>query len=327
MLGPEQGRIAMSDTTQGGQTLTMSGAAFDVFRNRGRSGVLLGATIGYLVILLVLTGLFGWAFWGAIGDYFTWAMQLSGKTDPAQMMMPPQSVMGLIPAYVLFLLCVYIVLAAYEAACLRWLVRGETGGFFLGLGLGADTWRVWFGYWIWFFLILGLYIGVILVTLIVAGILGAVRLDAGVVGLVTFVTVIAGLCVFLWIGVRLAPAAATSVALNRFAFFNAWSVTRGRFWSLFGSFLLLIVLYLVAAIVIFGVGFGLLMGGAFTNIASMGPNPPPEQVFALFAAPHMIIGAIIIYALYLVAVMVFFVALFGVNARAALVAKQEGRIS
>ncbi|MBL8551055.1 MAG: hypothetical protein JNJ73_13800 [Hyphomonadaceae bacterium] len=309
-------------TDQSSGELTLRGAAFDVFRNRGRSGVLLGAAVGYLVIVLVVFGAFGLVFARSIGDYFTWAMQMSG--DPSAVTMPPASVMTLIPGYILLLLVIYIVLAAYEAAVLRWLVRGETGGF-LGFTLGADTWRIYFGYWIWFFVLIGLYVGVFLVAFI-AGFAGA-QADPGLAAIAGVLAGIIGLCAFLWIGIRLAPASATTVALNRFAFFNAWTVTRGRFWSLFGSFFLLFVLYIVAICVISGLGTSLLLGGTLSRLASQGDKVDPAAAFAMLATPNMIIGMVVLYGAIIVVATVFWNGLLGVNARAAMVAKAEGRIS
>src|SRR5262245_50001615 len=93
----------------------------------------------------------------AFGDYFGWitsAAQLNQRAAPE---MPPSTVFSLIPLLLLYMIVVCLVSAAYEASCLRWLVRGETSGF-LGLAFGADMWRVWFCYWMWLALLLGVYL-------------------------------------------------------------------------------------------------------------------------------------------------------------------------
>jgi hypothetical protein len=63
---------------------------------------------------------------------------------------------------------------------------------------------------------------------------------------VQFIIYLVQYAVLIFIGVRFAPAAATSIARRRFSFFDAWKVTRGRFWALFGSFFILMGAYLVA---------------------------------------------------------------------------------
>ena len=128
---------------------------------------------------------------------------------------------------------------------MRWIVRGETGGI-LGLTLGADTWRVYSGYWVWFGLYLGFYIASVIVIAVAAGVLGAAG-DMALTGIVVGVLALVISLAAIYFAVRLAPAAATSVAQGKFSFFKAWTVTRGRFWSLFGAFALLIVLYFVGS--------------------------------------------------------------------------------
>jgi hypothetical protein len=69
---------------------------------------------------------------------------MAGQTDPdvIAQMMSPAALGGVMLIYLVFLFAFFVLTAAFEAACLRWLIRGESGGGFLGLQLGADTWRV-----------------------------------------------------------------------------------------------------------------------------------------------------------------------------------------
>jgi hypothetical protein len=212
---------------------------------------------------------------------------------------------------------------------LRWLTRGETRGL-LTLSLTAgDTWVVWASYWVWFGLLIGLYIAVFVVGLIAALVMAAMHLEPGIMAIVAVVSFLALMCAIIWAGVRLAPATATSVALQRFAFFDAWKVTRGRFWTLFGSFLLLIILYLVIGSAIAGLALIPVLStlGPLMAEAAKGTTPTSEQIWALLLAPTNLaaIGAMV--ALSLLVRTIMMIALFGVNARAAVVAKAEGRIS
>jgi Na+/H+ antiporter NhaC len=227
----------------------------------------------------------------------------------------------------------YFLLAAYEAACLRWMIRGEVKGLF-GLALDADTLRVYFTYWLWFFLLMALYV---LLWIVVGAAIVGVAMSAGssadpaavmgpgfLIAMLLFLGMILGMIYF---GVRFAPAAATSIAKRRFAFFDAWTVTKGRFWALLGSYLLLFLMYFVG-IVILGVAAGVAMGFSLFGQMQAGAEPQSmEQMLALFASPSVWIPAVICYGLMIVGAFMFYIALFGVNARAAQAALEEGKIA
>lgn len=308
-------------------------ATFFAFRRRERGGVLTTLTIAYVVLALVLFGLFVVLNLQGISDYFNWYAGMLGAAmenaaDPGAMM-PPSSVMALGPAYLLLMLSTYILLAAYEAGCLRWMIHGEVDGLF-GLSLGADTWRVWFGYWVWLLLLVAFYIvfAVVFAAVFVGSMAGlqSAPSDAGPGAvLVSLGMMLAVLVVPLYFGVRFAPAAATSVACRRFAFFDAWTVSKGRWWALFGAFLLLFLMFYVLYLI---VGGGLLFAMMSTAQGAIGRAEPQnaQEAFQAFANPAwaaMVVGFVVIMT---VAVMTLCVAIYGVNARAALVALQEGKI-
>ncbi|MEZ6021996.1 MAG: hypothetical protein R3C16_00920 [Hyphomonadaceae bacterium] len=299
---------------------------------------MVGATITYAVIAVGIFAIFAWLNWQAFVDYITWTMTVSeraAQADPENpdavmaAMMPPASVMGIIPAYTLMSLLFYLLFAAYEAACLRWMIRGEAPGLF-GLSLGADTWRVYFSYWIWLFLGIAIYIVILAVTFGMVGI--GVAMSSGsengalVVGLIAPFLVLGLLLVWLYVAVRFAPAAATSVARKRFAFFEAWKVTKGRFWGMFGAFALVFLMYFVFVIVC-GVAASVIMGVSVMAVLGAGGEPQnPEEVFALLATPQVMVPVALIYAVIIVAAFMFYMAMFGINARAAALAVEEGKI-
>lgn len=121
---------------------------------------------------------------------------------------------------------------------------------------------------IFFLLYLALFIAVI--------VLGAVVTVAGskwLGGLVTFLGAFGALCLFVWIAVRLSLTSAASFDTGRLAIGDSWRLTRGRFWPLFGAYILATVLFaiigLLAAIIVFAlaaaVGGGLSAAGALMN--------------------------------------------------------------
>jgi hypothetical protein len=312
-------------------------ATFFAFRKRERGGALVSATIAYAVIAIVLGGLFVWLNWQAVADYMAWTVSMSQRTsdavdpnDPFAGVMPPESVMALGAWYFLFLIFFYLLLAAWEAACLRWMIRGETKGLF-GLALDGDTWRVYFTYWIWFFLLMAVYfVAVIVAVGTIAGVAVGAQGSADSMGAMApaILLLIPVIClVLIYFGVRFAPAAATSVARRRFAFFEAWTVTKGRFWPLLGSFVLLWLMYFVGIMILsFIASFA--MAGAMMSQMQTGAEPStPEEAFALFGSPSVWVPLAILYGLMIIGAFVFYVALFGVNARAAQAALDEGKIA
>lgn len=312
-------------------------ATFFAFRKREKA-VLLPATLVFALLAIGMFVAFAALNWQAFIDYMNWAASVSASNSAAaangtppsmDAMMPPQSVMAIGPAYLLLLLGYYILLASYEAACLRWMIHGETGGLF-GLTLGADTWRVYFSYWVWLVLLIAFYI---VCALIAGGALASVFLSmqgsAEPSASTVIVPLIAGLVIVLaliYFSVRFAPAAATSVARKKFAFFDAWTVSKGRFWGLFGAFVLLFLMFFVFIIAV-EVAFMVMVG--MTAMSSMGHAEPQsaEEAFRAFATPQYAAGVIGIIVLMSVASMMFYLALFGVNARAAALALEEGKIT
>ncbi|MBX3429135.1 MAG: hypothetical protein KF779_06115 [Hyphomonadaceae bacterium] len=311
-------------------------ATFFAFRKREKA-VLLPATIAFAVVAIVMFGAFSALNWQAFIDYMNWAASISSSSAGAagggqpsmDAMMPPQSVMSIAPTYFLLLLGYYILLASYEAACLRWMIHGETSGLF-GLSLGADTWRVYFGYWVWFLLLIAFYIVCAIVAggafaSIMMGMQGGAEPSANAV----IVPLVIGLLVvvaLIYFSVRFAPAAATSVARKKFAFFDAWTVSKGRFWALLGAFVLLFLMFFVFVIAV-EVAFGVMVG--MSAASSIGHTEPQsaEEAFRAFATPQYMAGVIAIIVALSFASMMFYIALFGVNARAAALALEEGKIT
>jgi len=304
-------------------------ATFYAFRKREKGGVLTMATIAYIVIAIVIFGLFGWLNLNAVMDYLNWASTMG--TNPELAMTPPASVMALGPMLFLMQIFYYVIAAAYEAACLRWMIRGETGGVF-GFTLGGDTWRVYFTYWIWFFLMIAVGIVCFLVLGGFAGSLMAMGQGGdtsamGPMAMILPLLILALLLALLYVSVRLAPAAATSVACKRFAFFDAWKVTRGRFWALLGAFVLLYLMGFVAYIVFSAVAGAAMVMGMANSAGMMNENATPGDMMAMFTEPQVLIPLIVIYGAMIIGSFVLMVTLFGVNARAAALALEEGKIT
>jgi hypothetical protein len=311
-------------------------ATFFAFRKRERSGVLLSATIAFVLVSLVLIGLLVAINLGMFLQLFSqFASAASGQVvaepDGAAIAF---GMIGFFFSIIIFLFFFYVLMAAYEAACLRWMIHGEVAGF-LGLSLGAPTWRVYSSYWIWFAIHLGISTAVSLIAMPfmfmgMAGASGGMSDPTVMAGTMVGIQVVVTLLqyvVMAFVGVRFAPAAATSIGERKFSFFTAWTVTKGRFWALFGSFVLIGLIYALVFLVLFVVVGGLLFAQAWPSITSGASGE--EVMTAIFASlTPPIIGALV--ALYVVMSfvgMIFAVMFYGVNARAVLAAIEDGKIS
>ena len=100
-----------------------------------------------------------------------------------------------------------------------------------------------------------LYIAVALVIIIVISILAA-ALGAGAqtgVGVMMAVLLPVLVCVFLYLGVRLSLASPLTFATDRVHVFASWPMTRGRFWPLFGTYLIAFALSFVVTVLTFAI--------------------------------------------------------------------------
>ncbi|MEZ5995927.1 MAG: hypothetical protein R3C25_09235 [Hyphomonadaceae bacterium] len=314
-------------------------ATFFAFAKRDRGGVLAGATVAFAIAAAVLVAVFAALFWSSLLPLISWygeVIRASATNDTAAIenLGFPAQFFGFFGGLLLWLFPFYILCAAYEAACLRWMIHGETEGF-MGLSLAAPTWRVWGCYWMWFLLNMAFSI---VMSIVMMAVMGALAVGSGgnasvtVMALPFFYLLQYGLMIYF--GVRFAPAAATTIARRRFSFFDAWAVTKDRFWALFGSFLLLYVGYMLVSLLLVAGWFVSVLGSSAPDLGAM--QDPAQFSEALteilgnylrsFMQPRnwIIIG--VLQVLGLIAATVFYVAMYGVNARAALAALEEGKI-
>lgn len=308
-------------------------ATFFAFKKRERGGILTGASIAFAVLAIVLYAALLAFIWLVLGQNPLEMSQMAAQaqTDPEaiQRMMTPGNLAMMVLVYLVFLFAIFVLLAAYEAACLRWMIRGETKGFF-GLALDADTWRVYGIYWVWF---VGFIVGAI-AFVILMGILGAtIAATAGADSPVMLILPLLFFIVPIYLCTRLAPAAATAIAERRFAFFDAWSASSDRFWALFGAFFLLWLIYIVLVCGITVAWLSWAVGPRLAEIFAGGSDPTAASIAinqatmdAMAAPGGMLVYAAVTVVTWIIAIL-FYVALYGVNARAAVAALEEGKIT
>jgi hypothetical protein len=229
--------------------LSPTDLAWDGFAKRQPALVLTRACIMLLVINLAVVASFvavTWSQWGDIVHWYVAALQAThhGATPPAPPGVFLQMMVWALPIYV----ASFVLFAAFEAACLRWLVRGESGVGLFGLTLGGDTWRVWLCYWAWLLLFVAFCAGVVAFYIALNAIGASIAGPAHIlVLLVAALAPIGLLALAIWGATTFAPAAAASIALKRFAFASAPKVTRGKRWALLGAFVIVIGGYVVVS--------------------------------------------------------------------------------
>jgi hypothetical protein len=315
-------------------------ATFFAFRKREPGGALLRISIAFLIGMVVLVAAFAGLFWTSIGPLVGWYGQIiaaAASQDSAAMAnVPfPTDLFTVVGGLLLWLFPVYILCAAYEAGCLRWMIHGETDGF-MGLSLGAPTWRVWSCYWLWFLLNMAFSIVMQIVMTFVIGVI-AVGSSGDPMATMTALPAVMLLqyVLMIYFAVRFAPAAATSVARRKFSFFEAWTVTKGRFWALFGAFFLIYLLYMVAGVALAAVWFSTVLGGSGVDLSGFGVDQARTSEIVLqlvqsflqsFANPQTWIVLGVLQLVSIVLAMLLYIAMFGANARAAMAALEEGKI-
>ena len=309
-------------------------ATFFAFKKRERGGVLFGASVAFVVAAAVLIGVFLALFWTSLAPIVGWysqVIQASANQDTAaiEALGFPQEFFSFIGGLLLWLFPFYILCAAYEAACLRWMIHGEQVGF-MGLSLGAQTWRVWSCYWIWFLLNIAFSIVMSIVMAVLIGVL-TVSSQGDPTAMLTAMPVmyIVQYGLMAYFATRFAPAAATTIARRKFSFFDAWTVTKGRFWALFGAFFLVFLIYMIVAIVLAVAMFATVLAPvapSLANIASGGSEQFGQALVQVLSQPQswVVLGVFQLIGLLIGAV--FYVACYGINARAAIAALDEGKI-
>jgi hypothetical protein len=320
-------------------------ATFFTLKHRDRA-VLLPATMVMIVIVGLIVATWLWLNLGTLSHIVETFKQMPigateapDQVDETQMVNLITGIMGMFVSTVLLLIPFYIAMASYEAACLRWMIRGEAPGLF-GTTIDNDVWRVWGVYWCW--LIAGLAVGMIASVLMIPvmftmigdmaaqgpepdpEVMWELQIKMHALSLIQYVPMA-------FIGIRLGPAAATSVARQRFSFFEAWEVTRDRFWALFGAYAFWVLVFALLWVAPMIVSFFVDYGGsweAYSQAWTQIPTPQQtEEMWAslftqtslLWMAVNVVLGAVIgiCWALFS----------YGINARAVLAALEEEKIT
>lgn len=220
-------------------------AAFEGFRLVRRNPLALVAwTLLYAV--LTLTALFSLS--NMMGPLEAWTVQaeaLDGVDQPSlDQVMEMMAGLGAIMAQVAWLLPITMVVGAMLSAAVARGVLKPSSDAFGYLRLGMDELRV---------LVVTFVLGLVMclcafVAMLAFGVLIGIVRAAGGGGIAVSVGIIGFLALvwfFIWLSVRLSLAVPITVAEKRFAFFDSFALTKGRFWPLLGMAVLAIVMVLL----------------------------------------------------------------------------------
>ena len=277
-----------------------SDAAFEGFRLVRRKPV---ALIAWALLYAVLSLASVFAMSNAIGLMVEWGERAealeSAEPTQAEVMAVFQG-LGEVMLSLAWLLPVSLIVGAMLMAAVARAVLNPRAGGFGYLRLGMDEVRVFVVSLVLCILLFCAWLALALLVGLLAGVAGAT--GASWLWLVVVLGGLAGLAAIVWLAVRLSLAVPITVAENRFAIFDSFALTKGRFWPLLGmaviAFVMVMVISLLAMIITLPLN---LMSGLETWSFGSGGSDPEIIAAALdLTNPWVIVNALVeavIYAL------------------------------
>ncbi len=275
-----------------------SDAAFEGFRLVRRNPV---ALVAWTLLYAVVSLLSLFAMSSAIGPLTAWGERmeaLEGTSPTPEEVFAAFQGFGQVMLGLSWLIPLSLAVSAMLMAAVARAVLNPRAGGFGYLRLGMDELRVFV-----VTLVLGILMFCAWVALaVLVGVLGGIAGASGAnwMWLLVVLGGLAGVAAIIWIAVRLSLAVPMTVAENRFAFFDSFSLTRGRFWSLLGMAVIAFVMVLVISLLSWVVTLPLSMMVG-TDVWAGGSSDPETIAAALDVTnPWVILSALaeaVVYAL------------------------------
>lgn len=275
-------------------------AAFEGFRVVRRNPL---ALVAWTLVYLIYTVGALFASGGMMKSMAVWMEQMEAlENGPA-----PTSLDAFAPimesyfaamSHMAWTIPVSMIVSAILMAAIARAVLAPGGGSFGNIRLGMDEFRVF----IVTMVICILTAIAATVAFVLAAVIGGVAIAAmeGWGGLVMALAILAAGAFVIWLCVRWSLAVPITVAEKRFAIFDSFNLTKGRFWPLLGMALIAGVMAIVISLLAGVVTMPLTMMGGMSMFGGMGEDP--IEVMRNFdpTSPWMLASAVvnaIVYAL------------------------------
>ncbi|MEH6488771.1 hypothetical protein [Hyphomonas oceanitis] len=259
----------------------------------GPKGFLLSYGATYVLLYVILSAVSIGLQWPIYGAMFDPAAMEDPMVMEAAMM---QHMWRVLLGYVILIPLGLGFWIIFEGASQRRYMRAE--GF--RLRLGGDEWRLLVVGLIWFVLFIGLYLGGIIAFIVPMAIAAATGTGEGAMigGLLTFVLALAYMIFALWLCARFSPAAALTVRDRRIRFGQAWRVTKGKAWTIVGSWIVLGLIMSVVFFVIYMIFAVLAVASLMPMMNGMESDDPSAILRALLSPAVLIPGALFMVVLF-----------------------------
>lgn len=208
---------------------------------------------------------------GNIAILLTMQSMLGAAMDPAAASDPAAMIGAMAPVYVLNFVLALVGLVLYAAA-MRAVLRPDAGGIAY-LRLGMDELRL---------LILFILFGVVAVILWVALVFALGLLGVGVAmgsespllsGFVMFVLGLVVFCVMLFLTIRFSLAFPLTLHRRQIVIGEAWALSRGRFWTLFGAALVVTITGFILILMVSSFA----LGNYFSDLMAAAGDPAATE--------------------------------------------------
>ncbi len=143
---------------------------------------------------------------------------------------------------------------------------------------------------------IGFAIAIFLIALIAVLIGAALAAVSGqIVGVLVGILIgVLGLVGLIWAAIKTSLILAASVGLRDFAFVQGWQATKGHFWPLLGLGVIVALLYIAVALVMYFIGFVVIIAAVFAMHGSLDSGLPINEIIGWGG----VIGLCIAYALF-----------------------------
>ena len=239
----------------------------------------------WAAVQLVISGILGAVLTALAGPALTQlqAQGMQGSRDPAQAL---ALLHQLLPVYLLLIPFALIFYPVLYAAMSREVLRpGEGRWGYLRLGMDEVRQLLLFLFMIvvgFVAEIVGLIAAIIpavIVTLVAKGL-------APLIHLIIFLTLF---CAVIYVWVRLSLAWSLTFDRQRVSMFGSWALTRGHFWKMFGTYVLVLALAVVVCLLValIGVALAAITGGGLGGISLL-IRPDMSSMGAYFSPVRLV---------------------------------------